>query len=140
MKFFLIFLSISTFSFAQNADRKYISHELKSDEINIKVNQQTVVTVVAVSGGYPGNYQAGKSISGLTDAAIQGSMIFHSGTIQEGNEVMSNGGRVLTVTSYGDNIQDAAGQSMYVMENIFFDGIYYRDDIGYEFVQTTPRE
>lgn len=109
-------------------------------EIKIKVNQQTVVTVVAVSSGYPGNYQAGKSISGLKDAAIEGSMIFHSGTVQEGDEVMSNGGRVLTVTSYGDNIQDAAGQSMYVMENIFFDGIYYRDDIGYEFVQTTPTE
>jgi phosphoribosylamine---glycine ligase len=109
-------------------------------EIKIKVNQQTVVTVVAVSAGYPGNYQAGKSISGLEDAAIEGSMIFHSGTVLEGDEVMSNGGRVLTVTSYGDNIQDAAGQSMYVMENIFFDGIYYRDDIGYEFVQAARAE
>jgi phosphoribosylamine--glycine ligase len=110
----------------------------KLHEIKMKVNPQTVVTVVAVSGGYPGNYQAGKSISGLEDAAIEGSMIFHSGTVQEGEEVMTNGGRVLTVTSYGDNIQDAAGQSMYVMENIFFDGIYYRDDIGYEFAAAPP--
>ena len=108
------------------------------NEITIKVNPQAAVTVVAVSSGYPGNYQAGKSISGLEDAAIEGSMIFHAGTTQEGTEVISKGGRVLTVTSYGDNITDAVGQSMYVMENLFFDGIYYRDDIGYEFATLPP--
>ncbi len=102
-------------------------------EIKLQTNPQTAVTVMAVSGGYPGNYQAGKSITGLDDAVIDGSMIFHAGTKQEGEEVITTGGRVLCVTSYGDNIQDAAGQSLYVMENIFFDGIYYRDDIGYEF-------
>jgi phosphoribosylamine---glycine ligase len=107
-------------------------------EIQLKTNPQTTVTVMAVSGGYPGNYQAGKSISGLEDAAIDGSMIFHAGTKQEGEEVLTSGGRVLCVTSYGDNIPDAAGQSMYVMENIFFDGIYYRDDIGYEFTTNQP--
>ncbi len=104
----------------------------------VKANPQTAVTVVAVSGGYPGNYQTGKSISGLQDAAIEGSMIFHAGTKLEGGETFTNGGRVLAVTSYGDNIMDAAGQSMYVMENIFFDGIYYRDDIGYEFAAAGP--
>ncbi|MES2850308.1 MAG: phosphoribosylamine--glycine ligase [Bacteroidota bacterium] len=102
-------------------------------EIKLKTNPQTTVTVMAVSSGYPGNYQAGKSITGLEDAAIDGSMIFHAGTKQEGDEVITTGGRVLCVTSYGDNIPDAVGQSLYVMENIFFDGIYYRDDIGYEF-------
>lgn len=107
-------------------------------ETKIKVNPQAAITVVAVSGGYPGNYQTGKSITGLEDAPIEGSMIFHAGTKQEGNEVLTNGGRVLTVSSYGDNIPDAVGQSMYVMENIFFDGIYYRDDIGYEFATTPP--
>lgn len=108
--------------------------------ISVKVNEQAAVTVVAVSSGYPGNYQAGKSITGLSDAAIEGSMIFHAGTHMEGEEVLSNGGRVLAVTSYGDNITDAVGQSMYVMENIFFDGIYYRDDIGYEFISVPPAE
>jgi len=103
------------------------------NEITIVTNTQTAVTVVAVSGGYPGNYQAGKPINGLEDAAIDGSVIFHSGTIQEGTDVLTNGGRILAVTSYGDNIMDAAGQSLYVLENIYFDGMYYRDDIGYEF-------
>jgi phosphoribosylamine---glycine ligase len=107
-------------------------------ETTIKVNPQAAVTVVAVSSGYPGNYQAGKSISGLEDAAIEGSMIFHAGTSLENGEVISKGGRVLTVTSYGDNITDAVGQSMYVMENLFFDGIYYRDDIGFEFATVPP--
>jgi phosphoribosylamine---glycine ligase len=107
--------------------------EQRLHEIKIITNPQTAVTVVAVSGGYPGNYQAGKSISGLEDAAIDGSIIFHSGTKQEGEDIITNGGRILTVTSYGDNIMDAAGQSVYVLENIYFDGIYYRDDIGFEF-------
>lgn len=102
-------------------------------EIVIKTNPQTAVTVVAVSGGYPANYQIGMPINGLEDAAIEGSVIFHSGTIQSGDEVLTNGGRVLAVTSYGDNIVDAVGQSMYVLENIYFNGISFRDDIGYEF-------
>ena len=102
-------------------------------QIVIKTNPQTAVTVVAVSGGYPANYQTGMPINGLKDAAIEGSVIFHSGTIQSGDEVLTNGGRVLAVTSYGDNIVDAVGQSMYVLENIYFNGISFRDDIGYEF-------
>ncbi len=107
--------------------------EQKLNEITIQTNPQTAVTVVAVSGGYPANYQTGMPISGLEDAAIDGSFIFHSGTVQSGKEVLTNGGRVLTVTSYGDNVQDAVGQSMYVLENIYFNGINFREDIGYEF-------
>ncbi len=111
--------------------------EQKLDQISIRNSPQTAVTIVAVSGGYPGNYEKGKPISGLEDAAIEGSMIFHAGTIESGGEVVTNGGRVLAVTSYGDDIPDAAGQSGYVIENIHFDGMYFRDDIGYEW---NPRE
>ncbi|MBL0357565.1 MAG: phosphoribosylamine--glycine ligase [Chitinophagaceae bacterium] len=107
--------------------------EQRLQEITILTNPQTAVTVVAVSGGYPGNYQAGKIISGLEDAAIEGSVIFHAGTKQEGEDVLTNGGRILSVTSYGDNIADAVGQSIYVLENIYYDGMYFRDDIGFEF-------
>ncbi len=102
-------------------------------EVTINTSTQTAVTVVAVSGGYPGSYQAGKIINGLEDAAIEGSMIFHAGTTQEAGQVTTSGGRVLAVTSYGYNIMDATGQSLYVLENIYFDGMYYRDDIGFEF-------
>ena len=109
----------------------------KLHETTIRTSPQTAVTIVAVSGGYPGNYETGKPISGLEDAAIEGSMIFHAGTRQSGSEVVTHGGRVLAVTSYGDDIPDAAGQSGYVIENIHFEGMYFREDIGFEW---NPRE
>jgi phosphoribosylamine--glycine ligase len=104
----------------------------KLHETTIRTSSQTAVTIVAVSGGYPGNYETGKPISGLKEAVIDGSMVFHAGTKIAGGEVVTNGGRVLAVTSYGDDIPDAAGQSGYVIENIYFDDIYFRDDIGFE--------
>ena len=103
------------------------------NEITIKTNSMAAVTVVAVSGGYPNDYETGKEIHGLDDTEIVGSIIFHSGTRQEGNKVLTNGGRVLTITSFGDNIAEAAEQSNYLLEQIFFEGIYSRDDIGFEF-------
>ncbi len=103
------------------------------NEITIKTNSMAAVTVVAVSGGYPNDYETGKEIHGLDDTEIVGSIIFHSGTRQEGNKVLTNGGRVLAITSFGDNIAEAAEQSNYLLEQIFFEGIYSRDDIGFEF-------
>ncbi len=103
------------------------------NDITIETEEMAAVTIVAVSGGYPNEYETGKPIDGLDDAAIDGSIIFHSGTKSDGGNVVTNGGRVLAVTSYGDNIADAAAQSAYVLEQIYFDGIFFRDDIGYEF-------
>ncbi len=105
----------------------------KLNEVNISTSAKTAVTVVAVSGGYPNAYETGKEIHGLTENSIDGTIIFHSGTKQAGSHVITNGGRVLAVTSYGDNITEAAEQSIYQLEHLFFDEIYYRDDIGYEF-------
>ena len=105
----------------------------KLDEITIKTSPKAAVTVVAVSGGYPNEYAIGKEILGLSDAELAGTIVFHSGTIQEGEKVLTNGGRVLAVTSSGTNISEAAAQSNRMLEKICFDGIYFRDDIGYEF-------
>lgn len=102
-------------------------------EINIQITPQAAVTVVAVSGGYPNKFEIGKKIIGLRDIAIEGSFIFHSGTKQVGNDIVTNGGRVLAVTSFGNNITEAGEQSVYMLENLFFEDMYYRDDIGYEF-------
>jgi phosphoribosylamine--glycine ligase len=102
-------------------------------EITIKTSPMAAVTVVAVSGGYPNEYVTGKEIIGLKEAALSGTIVFHSGTKQEGTKVLTNGGRVLAVTSTGTNITEAATQSNQVLEKIDFDGIYFRDDIGYEF-------
>ena len=102
-------------------------------EITIKTSPMAAVTVVAVSGGYPNEYVTGKEIIGLNEAALSGTIVFHSGTKQEGAKVLTNGGRVLAVTSTGTSITEAATQSNQVLEKIDFDGIYFRDDIGYEF-------
>ena len=102
-------------------------------EIIIKTSPMAAVTVVAVSGGYPNEYVTGKEIIGLKEAALSGTIVFHSGTKQEGTKVLTNGGRVLAVTSTGTSITEAATQSNQVLEKIDFDGIYFRDDIGYEF-------
>ena len=103
------------------------------EEVTIKTDSRTAVTVVAVSGGYPGGYEKGKKIEGLGNISIEDSLIFHSGTKQVENEIHTNGGRVLTVTSYGNTIKEAGTTSRNMLEKIFFEGINYRPDIGYEF-------
>ena len=103
------------------------------NEIVIQTSPLAAVTVVAVSGGYPNDHETGKEIHGLEEAALDGTIIFHSGTKQVAEKVVSNGGRVLAITSFGDTIKDAADQSNYTLEQVFFEGIYFRDDIGFEF-------
>ncbi len=107
--------------------------EQRLNEITILTNSLAAVTVVAVSGGYPNEHETGMEIHGLEDAEINGTIIFHSGTKRVNDTVVSSGGRVLAITSFGDTIKDAAEQSNYTLEQIFFEGIYYRDDIGFEF-------
>ena len=103
------------------------------NEFKIEIDQRSTVTVVAVSGGYPGNYDSGKEITGLQSDAIEGSIIFQSGTVAGDHTILTNGGRVLAVTSFGDNITEAAEQSNYMLEQVYFEDMYYRNDIGYEF-------
>jgi phosphoribosylamine--glycine ligase len=98
----------------------------------IEFNEHTVCTVIAASGGYPEDYAKNKVIKGL-DTVGGNSIVFHSGTKQVGSEVLSNGGRVLAVTSYGDTIADAVAKSNQTLEHINYDKKYYRKDIGYEF-------
>lgn len=101
--------------------------------IKLDIDPRSAATVMAVSGGYPGNYEKGKAIQGISDNAIEGSIVFHAGTLQQGEEVVTNGGRVLAVTAFGDNIKEATEQSIYMMEQLYFDDMNYRSDIGYEF-------
>ncbi len=105
----------------------------KLNEITIETDERAVATVVAVSGGYPGDYEKGKAILGLDAPVLENTIIFHSGTIKEGNDIVTNGGRVLAVTSFGENITEAVEQSNYMLEQLHFEGIYYRTGIGYEF-------
>lgn len=94
----------------------------------IEVDDRTVTTVMLVSGGYPGAYVNGKVMKKLTET--QGSILFHAGTKTAGGDVVTNGGRVLAVSSYGKNIADALSISNKNAGIIEFEGKYYRKDIG----------
>jgi len=107
--------------------------EKKLDTIKIETDERAAATVVAVCGGYPGDYKKEKQITGLDDRTLTGSIVFHMGTKQEGEKVLTNGGRVLAITSFGDTVTEAVEQSNYKMEQLHFEGMYYRQDIGYEF-------
>ncbi|HTM18506.1 MAG TPA: phosphoribosylamine--glycine ligase [Terracidiphilus sp.] len=88
--------------------------------------------VIASSSGYPGSYKTGLPISGLGAAAqIPGVEVFHSGTAEDGGQIVTNGGRVLGVTAAGDSLEQALGRAYDAMAQIKFDGIYYRRDIGH---------
>ena len=105
------------------------------DGLVIGQDERTACTVVAVSGGYPGSYEKGLPISGLQGVpAVADSLIFHSGTRAENGEILTNGGRVLCVTSFAATVYEAVDKSRDVLEKIYYDGIYYRRDIGYEFL------
>ena len=103
------------------------------DTIRVETDERTACTVVAVSGGYPGDYQKGLVISGLKDINPADSLLFHMGTVQKGTEVCTNGGRVFCITSYGRSIFDAVSISREEMEKVSFTGMEFRGDIGYEF-------
>lgn len=94
----------------------------------LSISPQTCTTVMLVSGGYPGSYKKGKMIVGLEE--VQDSIIFHAGTTFVEIAVVTNGGRVLAISSLGDNIEQAVGQSLRNAEKIAFEGKYYRRDIG----------
>lgn len=105
------------------------------DGVTISKDERTACTVVAVSGGYPGSYEKGQPISGLDQLPPHpDSMIFHAGTRAENGEILTSGGRVLCVTSFAETVYEAVDKSRDILEKIYYDGIYYRRDIGYEFL------
>lgn len=103
------------------------------DKAFLQTDRRTACTVVAVSGGYPGEFKKGFTIQGLSQPESQDSLIFQAATLQQGDDVVTSGGRVLCVTSYGESVAEAVHRSKAVMEQIHFEGMYFRKDIGYEF-------
>jgi len=102
-------------------------------EKNIIINPKSVATVIAVSGGYPEEYEKGKEIKGLKKISITDGMLFHCGTVKKNELAVTNGGRVIAATSYGQTIQEAVKSSINTLQQLTYDGMYYRTDIGYEF-------
>ena len=99
-------------------------------EQDFYVDEDVATTVMLVSGGYPESYEKGKVISGLEK--VENSILFHAGTRKEENKVITNGGRVMTITSFGRNIEEALSKSFDNAEKVTFDGKYYRKDIGFD--------
>ena len=103
------------------------------EDVNINFSDNSFATVVAVSGGYPGDYQKHFTITLPFIPAEQDTIIFHAGTSTKEDSIVTNGGRVLAVTSEGKNLKEAVDLSLLTLKQISYEGIYYRKDIGYEF-------
>lgn len=104
----------------------------KLNEVAVQHSSRAAGAVMLVSKGYPGDYEKGKVMTGFDK--VRGSLLFHAGTVIKDNEVVSNGGRVLAVTSYGETIKKALEKSYENAERIEYEGKYCRKDIGWEFV------
>lgn len=102
----------------------------KLSRITIEQKPQSAATIMLVSGGYPQAYEKGKAMSGFDQAT--NSMLFHAGTRGEGRGVVTNGGRVLAITSFGESLEEALHRSKANAEKIEFEGKYYRTDIGFD--------
>lgn len=99
-------------------------------EKSYEVTPQTATTVMLVSGGYPEAYENGKEITGFD--AVEDSIVFHAGTKLKDGKVVTNGGRVMAITSFGNSIEEALEKSYKSIDNITFDKMNYRRDIGFD--------
>jgi phosphoribosylamine--glycine ligase len=101
------------------------------DKIELKWKTEASVCAVMASGGYPGNYEKGKPIFGLDDASkLPNVKVFHAGTAKSGNQIVTNGGRVLGVMALGKNLKAAQAAAYAAVEKIHFDGAHFRRDIA----------
>jgi phosphoribosylamine--glycine ligase len=105
--------------------------EGKLNEVEVKHDVRAACTVMLVSEGYPGSYPKGRVMTGFDK--VHNSILFHAGTAHKDGEVVSNGGRVIAITSYGSDIKDALSKSYENAAHVQYEGRYYRKDIGYEF-------
>ncbi len=100
------------------------------DKASIEIDPRSATTVMAVSGGYPEAYEKGKEISGIDK--VSDSLVFHAGTKIDNDKVVTNGGRVIAITSFNDDFRKALNTSYENMEKLHFDKMYYRKDLGFD--------
>ncbi len=100
------------------------------DTIDLQIDDRTAATIMMVSGGYPEAYEKGKEISGYEE--VQDSLVFHAGTKVEDDKVLTNGGRVMAITSFGADFKKALSKSYENIEKVHFPGMNYRKDIGFD--------
>lgn len=100
------------------------------DKCSLEVDERSAVCVMLVSGGYPGSYQKGYPITGIDQ--VEGSIVFHAGTEMKDGRVLTAGGRVIAVSSYGSDKDEALQKSFNEANKIAFEGKYFRSDIGFD--------
>ncbi|MFA5045925.1 MAG: phosphoribosylamine--glycine ligase [Paludibacter sp.] len=100
------------------------------NEKTIQIDERTAVTVMLVSGGYPEDYEKGKEITGLN--TVEGSIVFHAGTASKEDQIVTNGGRVMAISSYGNSKTEALAVSFANAKRIQYEGKYFRSDIGFD--------
>ncbi len=100
------------------------------DKYELKISEKYAVTVMCVSEGYPESYKKGFKIEGLESACGESTVLFHAGTAQKGDDVVTSGGRVICATSLAPTMQEAMAKSFEAVERLSYEGKYYRRDIG----------
>ncbi|MFD2602360.1 phosphoribosylamine--glycine ligase [Flavobacterium suzhouense] len=100
------------------------------DKVNLEIDERSATTIMVVSGGYPEDYGKGMVISGLEN--VEGSIAFHAGTKLDNGNVVTSGGRVIAVTSYGSDFKEAIKKSYQNIDKLSFDKMYFRKDIGFD--------
>lgn len=100
------------------------------NEVKLEVRKESAATVMLVSGGYPEAYEKGKEITGLEQ--VEDSIIFHAGTSEENGKIITSGGRVLAITSFGEDYKQALKKSYHNADKLHFDKMYFRKDLGFD--------
>jgi len=100
------------------------------DQRELKISDKVAATVVMVAGGYPGEYLKNKTITGIEN--VRDSIVFHAGTTLEGEDIKTSGGRVLAITSLQNDMFSALQQATADASRIYYDGMYFRKDIGFD--------
>ena len=106
------------------------TYEQRLDSISLEIDERAATTVMVVSGGYPEAYEKGLEISGVNQ--IEDSIVFHAGTVNKEEKLLTNGGRVIAVTSLDDDFRKALKKSYQNIEKLQFNRMYYRTDIGFD--------
>lgn len=104
----------------------------KLEEVALEIDERSATTIIIASGGYPEDYEKGKVISGIEN--VTDSIVFHAGTKTENGAIVTNGGRVLAITSYGNTFPEALQKSYSSISKIQFEKMYFRKDIGNDLV------
>jgi phosphoribosylamine--glycine ligase len=103
----------------------------KLDQMESKWDPRASIGIVLAAGGYPGDYNKGDVISGLPTVEVEGQKVFHAGTTDKDGNVVTNGGRVLCATALGNTVSEAQQRAYELTKQIQWDGVFYRNDIGY---------